>query len=382
MKGLALEGGGAKGAFHIGALQVLFDRGIVFDAVTGTSIGALNGAMVAQGDFETLKKLWTNAAISKVADVGDAEFDKLMSGDYDRTLIKYFVKKAREVISTRGMPIDKLKTLVDKYIDEDKLRASPVDYGLVTVSVSDGWLPLELFKEDIPRGQLKDFILASAYYPLFNRPEIGGKRFIDGGMYNNCPIAPLAGRGCTDIVAIRTGSKMPMRGVADKSVKVLYINPSESLGGTVDLRKSHVDYNIKLGYFDALRALDGLGGVKYYIEPMAVAEALHFVESLQDAVYSDIRDILRTKGSKRVVITEAISVAHEELGLSDGLGAEETLFAILEVAAAAHGVEKFRIYTTEEFLKATKAALDSPAKSGTKTKSYEMAVAVLKRLNV
>ena len=382
MKGLALEGGGAKGAFHIGALQVLFDRGIVFDAVTGTSIGALNGAMVAQGDFETLKKLWTNAAISKVADVGDAEFDKLMSGDYDRTLIKYFVKKAREVISTRGMPIDKLKTLVDKYIDEDKLRASPVDYGLVTVSVSDGWLPLELFKEDIPRGQLKDFILASAYYPLFNRPEIGGKRFIDGGMYNNCPIAPLAGRGCTDIVAIRTGSKMPMRGVADKSVKVLYINPSESLGGTVDLRKSHVDYNIKLGYFDALRALDGLGGVKYYIEPMAVAEALHFVESLQDAVYSDIRDILRTKGSKRVVITEAISVAHEELGLSDGLGVEETLFAILEVAAAAHGVEKFRIYTTEEFLKAAKAALDSPAKSGTETKSYEMAVAVLKRLNV
>lgn len=381
MRGLALEGGGAKGAFHVGALQAFFDRGITFDAVTGTSIGALNGAMIAQGDFETLKMLWTNAAISKVADVDDAEFDKLMSGDYDRSLVKYLVKKAREVISSRGMPIDKLKSIVDKYIDEDKLRASKIDYGLVTVAVSNGWEPMELFKEDVPEGLLKDYILASAYYPLYNRPEIGGKRFLDGGIYNNCPISPLVRKGYSDIVAIRTGSRMPMRGVIDRSVKVTYVIPSESLGGTVDLRKSHVEYNMKLGYFDALRALDKLGGFRYYIEPMEVAEAMSFMLNLRESAFSDLSDVLREKGPRNTILAHAFAVAHAELDLPDKFGAVETMTAILEEAARIHGVEKFKIYTLNDFLKEIKSRLDTPP-SGSVTKSYEMAVAVLRHIDV
>lgn len=381
MRGLALEGGGAKGAFHVGALQAFFDRGITFDAVTGTSIGALNGAMIAQGDFETLKMLWTNAAISKVADVDDAEFDKLMSGDYDRSLVKYLVKKAREVISSRGMPIDKLKGIVDKYIDEDKLRASKIDYGLVTVAVSNGWEPMELFKEDVPEGLLKDYILASAYYPLYNRPEIGGKRFLDGGIYNNCPISPLVRKGYSDIVAIRTGSRMPMRGVIDRSVKVTYVIPSESLGGTVDLRKSHVEYNMKLGYFDALRALDKLGGFRYYIEPMEVAEAMSFMLNLRESAFSDLSDVLREKGPRNTIFAHAFAVAHAELDLPDKFGAVETMTAILEEAARIHGVEKFKIYTLNDFLKEIKSRLDTPP-SGSVTKSYEMAVAVLRHIDV
>lgn len=381
MRGLALEGGGAKGAFHVGALQAFFDRGITFDAVTGTSIGALNGAMIAQGDFETLKMLWTNAAISKVADVDDAEFDKLMSGDYDRSLVKYLVKKAREVISSRGMPIDKLKSIVDKYIDEDKLRASKIDYGLVTVAVSNGWEPMELFKEDVPEGLLKDYILASAYYPLYNRPEIGGKRFLDGGIYNNCPISPLVRKGYSDIVAIRTGSRMPMRGVIDRSVKVTYVIPSESLGGTVDLRKSHVEYNMKLGYFDALRALDKLGGFRYYIEPMEVAEAMSFILNLRESAFSDLSDVLREKGPRNTIFAHAFAVAHAELDLPDKFGAVETMTAILEEAARIHGVEKFKIYTLNDFLKEIKSRLDTPP-SGPVTKSYEMAVAVLRHIDV
>lgn len=381
MRGLALEGGGAKGAFHVGALQAFFDRGKTFDAVTGTSIGALNGAMIAQGDFETLKMLWTNAAISKVADVDDAEFDKLMSGDYDRSLVKYLVKKAREVISSRGMPIDKLKSIVDKYIDEDKLRASKIDYGLVTVAVSNGWEPMELFKEDVPEGLLKDYILASAYYPLYNRPEIGGKRFLDGGIYNNCPISPLVRKGYSDIVAIRTGSRMPMRGVIDRSVKVTYVIPSESLGGTVDLRKSHVEYNMKLGYFDALRALDKLGGFRYYIEPMEVAEAMSFMLNLRESAFSDLSDVLREKGPRNTIFAHAFAVAHAELDLPDKFGAVETMTAILEEAARIHGVEKFKIYTLNDFLKEIKSRLDTPP-SGSVTKSYEMAVAVLRHIDV
>ena len=382
MLGLALEGGGAKGAFHIGALEAFGKRGLSFGGVTGTSIGALNGAMIAQGDFETLKKLWLSASISKVSDLDDAEFEKMMTGGYDRALIKYLVKKAREIISARGMKIDKVKKLVDTYIDEDRLRASATDYGLVTVSVSDGWKPMELFKEDIPEGMLKDYILASAYYPLFNRPAIGGKRYIDGGMYNNCPVSPLIRKGYNEIYAVRTGSRMPMSKVIDRSVKVTYVCPSESLGSTVDFRKTHVEYNIKLGYYDALRVLDGLGGVRYYIEPVEVAEALAFTERLGDEVYSDIGEILRVKGTKREILTRALAVAREELGLGADTGVAKTLAAVLEEAATAHGVEKFKVYSFGEFVREIKARLSVEPEAKRDTRSYEIALAVLDHIDI
>ena len=52
MLGLVLEGGGAKGSYHAGAIKALHESGYSFDGVMGTSIGAINGAIVAQGDTE------------------------------------------------------------------------------------------------------------------------------------------------------------------------------------------------------------------------------------------------------------------------------------------------------------------------------------------
>ncbi|HMM69555.1 MAG TPA: patatin-like phospholipase family protein, partial [Gudongella oleilytica] len=52
MYGLVLEGGGAKGSYHVGVYKALLEEGIPIGGVAGTSIGALNGAMIVQGDFE------------------------------------------------------------------------------------------------------------------------------------------------------------------------------------------------------------------------------------------------------------------------------------------------------------------------------------------
>jgi predicted acylesterase/phospholipase RssA len=52
MIGLVLEGGGARGSYHIGAYKGILEEGIKIDGITGTSIGSLNGAMIVQGDFD------------------------------------------------------------------------------------------------------------------------------------------------------------------------------------------------------------------------------------------------------------------------------------------------------------------------------------------
>ena len=62
--GLILAGGGAKGAYQIGAWKAMRELDIEFEAIAGASIGAINGAMIAQGDFDDAYELWSNVEVS------------------------------------------------------------------------------------------------------------------------------------------------------------------------------------------------------------------------------------------------------------------------------------------------------------------------------
>ena len=62
--GLILAGGGAKGAYQIGAWKAMRELNIEFEAIAGASVGAINGAMIAQGDFDDAYELWSNVEVS------------------------------------------------------------------------------------------------------------------------------------------------------------------------------------------------------------------------------------------------------------------------------------------------------------------------------
>ena len=79
--GLALGGGGTKGAYHLGVIDALNKMNIEICAVCGTSIGSINAALFTQGDYELCKELWSNISPSNVVeaselgDVGDNLLD-------------------------------------------------------------------------------------------------------------------------------------------------------------------------------------------------------------------------------------------------------------------------------------------------------------------
>ena len=80
---IALEGGGAKGAYEIGAWQALEDAGIKYNAVSGTSVGALNGALMAMRDLPRAVQVWSDMRLSKVIDVdeqGEEDLHRAMTG--------------------------------------------------------------------------------------------------------------------------------------------------------------------------------------------------------------------------------------------------------------------------------------------------------------
>ena len=70
-RALVLTGGGSRGAYEIGVWQALDALGVRFDGAYGTSIGALNAALFAQGDLEGAVALWSNITVKQIMAVED-----------------------------------------------------------------------------------------------------------------------------------------------------------------------------------------------------------------------------------------------------------------------------------------------------------------------
>lgn len=351
MLGLVLEGGGAKGSYHAGAYKVLYEKGYKFDGVMGASIGAVNGAMIAQGAEEKCFELWENVAPSKFSDFDDEKLQNFFNRKYDRKTVFYLLKVIKDVIFNRGIPTDKVKLLLQELIDEDALRESQTDFGLVTVSLTDR-MPMEIFKEEIPYGMLHDYIMASAYFPAFRIDPIQGKKYLDGGAYDNLPINPLIRRGYDEIIAIRTLSNMPHQRVVDDTVKITYIIPSDDIGGTMSVYSKSIEKNIKMGYFDALRVLENHKGEKYYFYDMKDSDFKDFLLSLDEEIYSEWAELfdLEKDAPKSEILKRVFSLLRKELKLKHIFRDYEIFIYFLEKYAKKSDIEKFVLYNIHNFL--------------------------------
>lgn len=362
-RGLVLEGGGAKGSYHVGAIKALYENGYTFDGVTGTSIGAINAAMVAQGDIDLCYELWSKVLTSKVVvDVDDDELDNLLKMQIKLSTVRYFFNLIAKALKEKGISTKHIEQLLRDYIDEDKIRASKMDFGLVTISLTDRFKALELFKEEIPSGMLHDYILASAFYPVFQGKEIGGKRYIDGGLYDNLPINPLIRRGYKEIVAIRTKrSKSIIKKPIDSTVKVDYIQPSESLGGTLVFSNERITKNITMGYYDALRFVHNYLGYYYYIEYQDNNFFTNQAMSYSEQFYQEIAKIMDWDYTFKREILEKVMEHLKSRVKRDKKECNyyDILVTLLEGVARYYKIERFKLYTFAEFINTVKKEFES-----------------------
>ena len=254
MRGLALEGGGARGAYHIGVVKALYESGYEFDGFVGTSIGAINAAILAQGDFNKALELWTDISMDKVFDMDNQlllQFTDLKHIRLDVALPADIRKALAKVVYAGGLNTNKIKAMIEKYISEEKLRKSQKDFGLVTVSILE-LKPYELMLEDIPSAQLTNYLMASASLPGLQREKIGEKSFLDGGYYDNCPHSLLNKRGYDEIIVVRTKAPGVFRKIEDDH-KIKVITARKGLGNILLFTPENSAANIALGYSDGLR---------------------------------------------------------------------------------------------------------------------------------
>ena len=182
-RAIVLGGGGSKGAYQVGVWQALEELKIPFRVVTGTSVGALNGALMAQGDFQGAYDLWWDMENAKVLrDIPNVE-------DHPDDMTVVYRAYIREMIKNGGVDTSPLEDQVRALLDEEKLRSSGIDFGIVTVDMTSH-KPVELFLDDMAPGTVGDYMMASAAcFPALKPKTIGKNKFIDGGYHDNIPVA-------------------------------------------------------------------------------------------------------------------------------------------------------------------------------------------------
>ena len=170
-RAIVLSGGGSKGAYQIGVWKALKKMHIDYDIVTGTSVGALNAALMIQKNYYRAVWLWHNLDFSIVFDE-KIDFD-YNSKDGKKELMKFYAKN----IVNGGTNVTKLEQTISKTINIDKIYKSKIDMGIVTVKLPT-LKPIILTKNQIPKNRLKDYLIASAScYPAFQKKNINGSNY-------------------------------------------------------------------------------------------------------------------------------------------------------------------------------------------------------------
>lgn len=183
-----LGGGGVLGAVEVGMLRALLERGIVPDQVLGTSIGALNGALLAQDPtlavVDRLGELWRGAAQSR-----------RVYGDRP-------LRTVRRALTTRTH-VYSAKPLTQLLADE-----------LGDVTFADLAVPLQVCAASIERaaehwfdsGPVVDAVVASAAVPgLLPPARVGDEHFLDGGIVNSIPVGRAVRTGATRVFVLQVG---------------------------------------------------------------------------------------------------------------------------------------------------------------------------------
>lgn len=261
-RGLALGGGGSLGSYQIGVWQAMRELGISFDIVTGTSIGALNGAFFATQHYDLARELWENITVDKVIKDGinlDSE-DIKDAFQKNRGLIKKF---ALSYIKHGGADISPFIQLLEHYLPIDEIKESPIKFGVFACSLPTFGIK-RMVMQEVPKEDIIHWLLASsAVWPVFPIHKMHNRFYIDGGYRDNVPIDFAFRLGAKEVIAVDLWYKLNLHPTQTNKPNVTYISPSWDLGMMFVFKKKVIEQNMRLGYNDAMKAFHMKRGFRY-----------------------------------------------------------------------------------------------------------------------
>lgn len=187
----AFSGGASLGAIQVGMLRALHMAGIQPDLLVGTSVGALNAAVLADHGFtaglQALEALWTRVQRSDIFD--GATLDQLLC------LLQTGQSLFRH---------DRLNKLMNETLRARTFAELQLPLGVIATEVRSRRRTL------FTSGNLRPTLLASSAIPgLFPSVQINQRRYVDGCFSANVPLAAAIEMGAASLVVLHTGNRCP-----------------------------------------------------------------------------------------------------------------------------------------------------------------------------
>lgn len=261
---IVLAGGGARGAYQIGAWRALRELGISYTMLIGTSVGALNGALMLQDDFAIGEKMWHEIETQQILSyphVGDG-------GSFTvKQTIKEMQQLAHSALQNQGVSTAPLAKLIDDLLDEEKMMEAPQDFYLCTTELPS-LKEVVISLADLEPGTFNRWLLASSsFFPAMAATKIDHKYYVDGGYRNNIPVDVALKQGATELIVldvkgpgITKPTKVPVE------IPQLIVTSPWSLGTVLLFDGARSSWNIELGYLETLKAFGRYRGYWYTLE--------------------------------------------------------------------------------------------------------------------
>ena len=342
-KALVLSGGGTRGSYQNGVIHAMRRLGRDdWNLVTGTSIGALNAALVVQKDYRVMDSLWHNLTQEQIVN-GAFSVDMDLNDMFSErsSLFPFF----RDFIQDRGIDISPMKNYIASLYNPETFFRSEVDFGLVTCRAHNRE-PVYVNKE-MMRDHGVDWLIASASaYPAFPVHHFEEGNFIDGGYYDNLPIDEALQMGADEIVAIDLSGN-PRHPNFFNRTGITYIFPQVETGSFLSFDRKTINRLESLGYYDAMKAFGIFDGVRYTFARMA---------DLPSWWHGFMRDIMILEGriqrateitarlrSSQIITDRIASIQHQKV-----VDDRRMFFGFMDYLMSMCGCEVERVWTFRE----------------------------------
>lgn len=326
---LVLSGGGAKGAYHVGAMKAIKEFNIQIDMIAGASIGALNGAILASAKdlhtgIEHMKNVWSVLPHQKPIQFGIGGVKVDFSPKQSLSYLIFLLSAGLRLTNPIGVATtlvqnvelgnllkdDVLQNMMQEYLDLGQLQKSLPLYVSIFPQKHDGKAladfimgikdgikteilginnQLSEFRhiQALPLDQQKETILASSALPLLFKAyeDEKGLRFTDGGQggmiqsQGNTPIEPLIRAGGENIIVVHLDGTSLWHRHDFPNTNIIEIRPSINMGGfkeMLDFSEKNVNKLVATGYQDAIQtlskvksALDTVNAMRYSTNKLA-----------------------------------------------------------------------------------------------------------------
>lgn len=346
--GLVLAGGGARGAYQIGAWRALKELGIDFEIITGTSVGALNGGLILQGDLESAEIMWSQIDTGKILTFPGMGLEKGFSVNAVLREMQHFAMSA---VMSQGVSTKPLQQLIQRLLDEEKMAQKQQELFLCTTQLPQMKEVVVSFKET-PQGEFHRWLLASSsFFPAMEATKIEGKYYVDGGYRNNIPVDVALQQGATELIIIDVkGPGLTKPVTVPPEIPVITVSSPWSLGAVLLFDGARSQWNIQLGYLETLKAFGGYLGYWYTFAHVATDPAVKnwrqaFSQGVIRSLSLEEKALLDTP-SIMAELRKKIRNSYEDRGTSAMMAVY-----LLEMCGKILGVSPVERYTIDEMVK-------------------------------